>query len=94
MFKKCKIPNKLRSQCFGFSGFEICFVSEFVSDFDIRISDFLSLVSWRETILFLLPQPLRRYKTVAQSVFGNRPRFEKLQQVIRPARFGADPGKF
>ena len=31
---------------------------------------------------------------MAQSVFGYCPRFEKLQQIIRPAGLGADAGEF
>ena len=31
---------------------------------------------------------------MAQGIFRNRPRFEKLQQVVGSTRFGADPGKF
>src|SRR5437867_3383057 len=37
---------------------------------------------------------LRRHKTMAQRVFRDRSRFEELKQVIRPARFGANAGKF
>ena len=31
---------------------------------------------------------------MAQSIFRDRPRFEKLQKIIRAAGFGADAGKF
>ncbi len=36
---------------------------------------------------------LRRRKSMAQCVFRNRARFEKLQQIVGAARLGADAGK-
>src|SRR3990170_2690897 len=40
-----------------------------------------------------LPKRGRRDEAVAQGVLGNRPRFEKLKEVVRPAGLGADAGE-
>jgi two-component system cell cycle response regulator DivK len=51
MTKKQKAPNRGRSDLrFGFSRGLGLFGCQFVSDFDIRILNFISLVSWREKI--------------------------------------------
>jgi hypothetical protein len=56
MAKNQKVPNKLggtssawgRFQGFGFGPSDFGILLVFVSDFDIRISDFESLMSWRD----------------------------------------------